>query len=906
LLLVGSTPAQTVLTPPQLAIVDSLLVLNATDGPDAVAALVAEHLPAARARGDSTFVLRLVGARGASYTQHQQSAVALDDLREAAALGTILGDSLSVGRTLLWLSRAYEVSGRHADATATSARLTLLGRGSGNAYYEARGLVGEAWATFIHGDFAVAESLYATSSALAIAANDSFTVLWARNGQGLCYWNLGQLARADTAFATVRREGRRRDLQMVEAAAVNNHAGLLEVLGRPGEALEGYRQSREMSLAIGARREAFPSGLNVARCQQQLGHFDDAAATTEDLIAECREFGYPDLLPGAMDHLARIRSEQGRHALAVRTCREALALGDELRPRFEVQLRLSLASALANLDSLDAALAQVERAATIHTADQDLNMRTEVARTKGAIRAERGEYIAAAEVFTAAAAEVEAAGIVNEQLSLESRAGEAWLLVGRPNDARFWLERSLHLWENTRTLPEEAVWRERRSGDARRLFESLAELTLSHPDTLPESVRLARCFNLLQHYKARTLLERTLGPGRELADPRPVTLAELQTETLRPDEVFLDVHLGQRYGLVFGVTVDTLLIQPLRGQDSVAFAVDVLRGQLDDPSVIVPRSMLRHLAAGVATELASLPASGDLAALVAGAHAISWSPDGTTHQVPLAILIDDTRLTVVRTPSATFLANLRRRDTAPVREPARVLAIAGLADSQGRPLVGAAREVEWIASEFEGVTAVRDTAAETSFDSLEPECFDLLHLAAHAELDAQRPWNSALVLGSPERPQRLRAGDVADLDLTARLAVLTSCNSAAGTVLTGEGMLGLATGFLSAGVPAVVATLWPVDDRQAEVFSRRFYGELERGRTTAEALHNTQAWLRGRKTTAHPFHWAGYVLLGEGTQTVPLTARPGYAWWIAVIAGLITVPATLLARRRRQRNRVKA
>ena len=62
-----------------------------------------------------------------------------------------------------------------------------------------------------------------------------------------------------------------------------------------------------------------------------------------------------------------------------------------------------------------------------------------------------------------------------------------------------------------------------------------------------------------------------------------------------------------------------------------------------------------------------------------------------------------------------------------------------------------------------------------------------------------------------------------------------NCGSASGAVISGEGMVGSASGFLSAGVPTVLATLWPVRDSDALAFTRRFYGELADGRTAAVA-----------------------------------------------------------------------
>ncbi len=152
---------------------------------------------------------------------------------------------------------------------------------------------------------------------------------------------------------------------------------------------------------------------------------------------------------------------------------------------------------------------------------------------------------------------------------------------------------------------------------------------------------------------------------------------------------------------------------------------------------------------------------------------------------------------------------------------------------------------------------------------------DVIHVATHARLDEQRPWNSSIAL---DDSLVLRAGEVAALDLGARLAVLACCAGAGGAVVSGEGVLGLATGFLSAGATAVLGSLWPVDDRATARLMADVYRALAGGATAAEALARAQAAARQRPETAHPFYWAGFVLIGDGNVTVPLLAR-GAPWW---------------------------
>jgi len=59
----------------------------------------------------------------------------------------------------------------------------------------------------------------------------------------------------------------------------------------------------------------------------------------------------------------------------------------------------------------------------------------------------------------------------------------------------------------------------------------------------------------------------------------------------------------------------------------------------------------------------------------------------------------------------------------------------------------------------------------------------------------------------------LRLQEIYNLKLQAGLAALSACQSGLGKEIKGEGLVGLARGFMYAGAPRVVASLWKVDDR---------------------------------------------------------------------------------------------
>ncbi len=84
----------------------------------------------------------------------------------------------------------------------------------------------------------------------------------------------------------------------------------------------------------------------------------------------------------------------------------------------------------------------------------------------------------------------------------------------------------------------------------------------------------------------------------------------------------------------------------------------------------------------------------------------------------------------------------------------------------------------------------------------------------------------------------------------------------------------MSSAFLGAGVPVVLASLWPVEDQVTASLMERFYAELSLGRAPVTALAQAQNTIRSDPTTAHPFHWAGFVVIGDGTALVDLEAKP--------------------------------
>jgi hypothetical protein len=96
-------------------------------------------------------------------------------------------------------------------------------------------------------------------------------------------------------------------------------------------------------------------------------------------------------------------------------------------------------------------------------------------------------------------------------------------------------------------------------------------------------------------------------------------------------------------------------------------------------------------------------------------------------------------------------------------------------------------------------------------------------------------------------------------------------------------------------VPAVVATLWAVDDAVTADLMKQFYRELSGGKTVALALKAAQDAIRGQQITEHPFYWAGFVVVGDGNVTVRLAEKPfrGGVALLLLLAATVAILATL-------------
>ncbi|MGZ2369196.1 CHAT domain-containing protein [Ancylomarina sp. YFZ004] len=187
------------------------------------------------------------------------------------------------------------------------------------------------------------------------------------------------------------------------------------------------------------------------------------------------------------------------------------------------------------------------------------------------------------------------------------------------------------------------------------------------------------------------------------------------------------------------------------------------------------------------------------------------------------------------------------------------------------PLPGAKLEVENISKIFAGKTYIDELASETNFKK-NAEDYDILHLAMHTILDNDNPMYSKLVFTQTDDSLNdglLNTHEIYNMNLKARMVVLSACNSGDGKFLKGEGVMSLARGFFYSGCPSLIMTLWTVEDLSGASLMSSFYKYLAQSFPKDVALQ--QAKLEYLETAdalkSHPYFWSGYVAIGD-TETL--------------------------------------
>jgi CHAT domain-containing protein len=329
----------------------------------------------------------------------------------------------------------------------------------------------------------------------------------------------------------------------------------------------------------------------------------------------------------------------------------------------------------------------------------------------------------------------------------------------------------------------------------------------------------------------------------------------LESETVEVSSQSLeDAVLGLRSALLHGRRAD----------------VERIAAQLYD---LLVRPVIRHLDPG---------------------ERLVFVPDGPLHSLPFAVLRDkgsqrflvQDHACVVAPSARVFSAGRRLALSLSLRSSPRVLVIAApnfdreLNPSLSR-LTASGTEAS-LDKDFPGSLILTGRSATRNAFLRAAGEFEIVHFGGHSEVNLRSPLLSRMLFASePGDSSRgvLSSSDVLGLHFPRTfLVVLASCSTAHGKISRTEGVESLVRPFLAAGVPAVVASLWTVDDALAADFFARFYRFLKGGQDVAGALQATQVEMIEHSSgiRALPAVWGTFEAIGGGALGAkqPINARP--------------------------------
>lgn len=757
------------------------------------------------------------------------------------------------------------------------------------------------------------EALFEYSRALAVFEQLGNRYWQARclNNLGYAYLGIGELERAASwlrqALPWRRKVGDRRG----EAVTLNNLGRVEARRGNFREARELHRQALTLSRALEDRR-------GEAIALQLLGEadfrMDDRAAALEHLqraLELQRAIGNRLRQAEIHSDLGELLSERGEPRQARAYFDEALALHRAIsNPAGEVETLYAAARAERRRGRPEVARTRLEAALDLV---EDLRTRvSDPNRRASYLSSQHGAYELLIDLLMELDRDQPGRGHDHAALEVSERARARSLLelVAEPGNGIDEAAAGGALGERLRAA--------RRRVDAQ-LRRQLEVLGARHGDEEADAVEqdLDAVLNELENVEAEV---RRQSP-RYAALTRPALLSAGQVqELLEPGTTLLEYVLGEERSFLWAVTASSIASFELAPRSVIedlarrAFrelaTLDLRTGRTRKESAA---ALARELLGPIAEQLARpATASATVRRLVVVA-------DGALHYVPFAALpvpgSDGSaaapyeplllRYEVVYLPSASVLATERqqagrtsaqrsvavladpvfdRRDSRlagadPAPDPASAAAASSVTRSARQ--VGLARlgrlsrtrdealAIAALADDGQALVALDFAASRALVLSGELRPYRFLHFATHGMLNPQSPELSGLVLSLYDSSGRdidgfLRLHDVYGLDLEAELVVLSGCQTALGREIRGEGLVGLTRGFLYAGVPRVVASLWQVQEQAAAELMARFYrAMLVDGRRPAAALRAAQLSLRQEKRWADPFYWAAFLLQGD-------------------------------------------
>jgi CHAT domain-containing protein len=648
-------------------------------------------------------------------------------------------------------------------------------------------------------------------------------------------------------------------------AEIYTHLGELFFLqGENTRAVQMLTRSLAISAAAGFHIQAADARYALARVQARLGRLGEATASFEQCLTFRDETGDRRGRAETLIEMADVDRRRGRLQEGLARAREAQQLADSMELP-EVRWRARTA-----VGRLSAAMGHASEAAT---AFEDAIALVED------LRAQVGGEETRSRFFSDRLAPYQ------ERIALALRAGrtaEAFVFAER-SKARALLDVIRGDRAPITTAMTEA---ERRKEVTLRtsLASANTEVRLAAQAAMPEEARIAasktkRDAIRIDYEDFQSVLYASHPDLRVRRAGAPVLSASEARELLsgRPDAAIIEFVVGDRRTWAF--VIDASAVRAFQLSTSSA---DISRGVRDFRA----RLAGRDLRADESARRLYDEVLGPLHDRVNGKTELMIVPDGVLWDLPFQALrspadryvIEDAAVSYA--PSITVLREtMRLRRTA--GGPATLLALGNPTSNPGAvrrekltrggpldSLPEAEIEVKRLA-EIYGASSRVYVGADAREDRWKAEAphYRVVHVAAHGVLDNSSPLYSYLALAPSTDAKEdglLEAWEIMNMRLQADLVVLSACETARGRVAPGEGVVGLMWALFVAGTPTTLVSQWKIESASSTALMIRFHEEWHAGVSKARALQRASLQVLQTRASAHPFYWAGYILVGDG------------------------------------------
>ena len=328
---------------------------------------------------------------------------------------------------------------------------------------------------------------------------------------------------------------------------------------------------------------------------------------------------------------------------------------------------------------------------------------------------------------------------------------------------------------------------------------------------------------------------------------------------LAPDEALLDYYVSIDKVYLFAVTkAKTKLVTINWTPEEVTGKVEAYRSAVHD----IGRDDYRVFGRELYDSLVA-----PVNAVVAGKKLLIV-PSGRLNNLPFGGLMDDTlflaeRYEISVLPNVSTLQFIRTGKK--LSATPTVFALGNPDNPRVTRLPGTEREVNAIKSIYPtSVVYLGDNATE-SIAKRQMGGFDIIHIASHGLFNAEYPLLSSLAL-TPDADNDgfLEVHELYNMNLTnTKLVILSACETGLSQIKKNDDVIGLVRGFIYAGVPSTLASLWKVDDAATASLMSGFHLLLKLGNSKGEALRKAQEQLMRTPATRHPYYWAAFVLYGS-------------------------------------------